>query len=268
MRTYNYWTNNEIKYLKNNYSGGETNLIRSNLNRHSPDCIKVVAFNLGLKRREINMDFFKYWNKEMAYTFGFWTADGNMGKNNNRISFCSKDYDLITIIKSALNSNHKIGNSNGCFNLTISNKIMYNDLLKLGGIPAKSLIIQFPEVPDKYLSHFIRGYFDGNGCFYIQKDKRRIHSNEYLGSNFCGNIDFLSAMKIKIKENANIDKTGCYITNKRPNRSQRIYSLLYFGKKAIALGDYIYQNSENLRLERKFKIYNKMKKEYLKKLKI
>ena len=257
------WTEKEVLYLKNSYLNGYPDLLNSNLKNHSWDSIKIKANLLGLRIKDklvINEDFFKVWNPEMAYVFGFWIADGNMGRNNYRISFDSKDYYLLNTIKSILNSDHKIPKNRNAFQLLICNKIMYNDLLKLGGIPAKSLIIQFPEVPAEYLSHFIRGYFDGDGSFYIYKMKKY----KYLGSNFCGNIDFLTILKYHLKENINIDPTGFCIANK--NYNPRIYLLEYFGKKAIALGDYIYQNSENLRLERKFEIYDQMKNRYLKKL--
>ena len=261
---YHFWTVEEIEYLKNNYLNNDPDTLKLNLNNHSYDVIKMKANSFGLKKQEyklaINEDFFKIWTPEMAYIFGFWVADGNMGKNEYSISFASNDFSLLDMIRYKLNSKHKISKSCTCFLLQINNKIMYNDLLKLGGIPAKSLIIQFPEVPDEYLPHFIRGYFDGDGSFYISKNGKY----RYLGSSFAGNIDFLTILKNKIKENININPTSFCIANKNCNK--RIYQIQYFGKKAIALGDYIYQNSENLRLERKYNIYKKMKEEFIKKL--
>ena len=181
---------------------------------------------------------------------------------NNKISFASKDYDLLETIKSNLNSRHKISKCNGHFQLQINNKTLYNDLLKRGGTPRKSLTIQFPEVPEGFLSDFIRGYLDGDGSNFIHIDNRG-NGYRYLVTSFVGNIDFLIVLKDKIEELANINATSlCHVTN----CDSRIYQLTYFNKKAIALGNYIYKDSENLRLERKFKIYDQMKKEYLKKL--
>ena len=194
----------------------------------------------------------------MAWTFGYWIADGWMSRNKNIISFSSNDHDLLEIVKSNLKSEHKIyKNGEKCYQLTINNRIIYNDLLKLGGIPLKSLTIKFPDVPNEFLPHFIRGYLDGDGCNHIDK-------NKYLRSSFAGNIDFLTSLKSKIKEYANIDATNLNSLGKKCN--PRIRSLGYNGKKAIALGNYIYQDSENLRLERKFKKYDEVKKEHIKKL--
>ena len=261
-----FWTNEEDKHLKNNYSDDDSDSLKLNLDHHTWDAIKTRANLMGLKRNgiRIDRDFFKNWTKEMAYIFGFWIADGDMTKNKNQISFASNDYDLLEMIKSNLKSEHNI-HKNGIkgFRLTICNRIIHDDLVKLGGTPAKSLTIQFPEVPDEFLSHFIRGEFDGDGCNYIHIDNKG-NGNRYLVSSFAGNVDFLTSLKDKVKEKVNLDPTGLYPVSKKCN--PRIKELVYVTKKAIALCDYMYQDSENLRLERKFKIYDEMKKEHIKRL--
>ena len=256
------WTKKELEFLINNYYDGKKEDLKLKLDR-SLETIQKKASRLRLKRNKhksrlpIDEDFFKTWTKEMAYIFGFWIADGNMYKKDHSISFVSKDHDLLDKIKSILKSDYKISKrSDDCFQLHIYNKTIYNDLLKLGGIPRKSLTIQFPFIPGKYLSHFIRGFLDGDGSFCIKK-------NKYLDSNFTGNVDFLTILKNKIKETININETYFGILNKsQSNCSNRIYQLEYFGKKAIALSNYIYQNSDNLRLERKFKIWDRVLRQH------
>lgn len=50
-----------------------------------------------------------------------------------------------------------------CF--TVSGEKIHHDLEKHGCVERKSLILQFPTtVPEELMSHFIRGYFDGDGC--------------------------------------------------------------------------------------------------------
>lgn len=54
---------------------------------------------------------------------------------------------------------------------------MFNDLIKQGCVPNKSLILTFPNkyhVPKNLINHFIRGYFDGDGC--ITRRTRGDHS--------------------------------------------------------------------------------------------
>ena len=67
-----------------------------------------------------------------------------------------------------------------------------NDLIKLGAIPNKSLILKFPtdeQVPSYLLNHFIRGYFDGDGSIsYSEKRNRWIFQ-------IIGTLEFLSKIK-------------------------------------------------------------------------
>ena len=58
--------------------------------------------------------------------------------------------------------------------LTFSSVEMCQDLTNLGAVRAKSLLIEFPDeniVPEKLMPHFIRGYFDGDGCVWNGKRK-------------------------------------------------------------------------------------------------
>lgn len=52
--------------------------------------------------------------------------------------------------------------------LTITNKKIAKDLIKCGCIPNKSLVLKFPDerifASKDLIRHFIRGYFDGDGC--------------------------------------------------------------------------------------------------------
>ena len=133
------------------------------------------------------------WSPEMAYVLGFFTADGNMIKNKRGahfIEFQITDLDLLEDIKEALGSNHKISTRRknilnkkwkDAYRLQIGSKQIFNDLLKLGLTPNKSKTIDLPHIPDKYFSHFVRGYFDGDGCIscgiYRRKDRK---SKNYL----------------------------------------------------------------------------------------
>ena len=85
----NHWTNEEIGFLKNNYPNMDKDLLKLNLDHHTWEGIKRKAHLIGLKRKfkfgiSIDENFFKKWNPEMAYIFGFWIADGNMYEKTNQ----------------------------------------------------------------------------------------------------------------------------------------------------------------------------------------
>lgn len=85
--------------------------------------------------------------------------------------------------------NHQV-----CFRL--SSKLLCNDLLKHGVMPNKSFKIKLPNISDIFLPHFIRGYFDGDGCVYTctketkKKNQIRIHISS--------NLEFLTGVNSAI----------------------------------------------------------------------
>lgn len=134
--------------------------------------------------RAVNKDFFKKWTPQMAYTLGFFAADGYMTLSARGAHFWNiqiTDRAILEGIKKAIRSEHKIsirvgkGNEKALYRLQIGSKEMCNDLLKLGFMPNKTKSLAIPNVPKEYFSHFIRGYFDGDGNVwvgYVHKERK------------------------------------------------------------------------------------------------
>ena len=61
---------------------------------------------------------------------------------------------------------------------------MFNDLIKQGCIPNKSLVLTFPnkhQVPENLINHFIRGYFDGDGSInYEIREKYSVRKKQNI----------------------------------------------------------------------------------------
>lgn len=53
----------------------------------------------------------------------------------------------------------------------MGSKKWFFDLSRLGFTQNKSKALQVPTIPTKYFGHFVRGYFDGDGCVYFNKLK-------------------------------------------------------------------------------------------------
>ncbi|UCB56522.1 MAG: hypothetical protein JSV30_04755 [Candidatus Omnitrophota bacterium] len=145
---------------------------------------------------KLNEQFFKTWTKEMAYVLGLLYADGNMHKNKSSFSLSLKEKDFLERIRNSLESTHPIKKSKvqELYHLTIGSGKMIEDLLKLGFIPRKSLKIKFPDMPIAYISHFIRGYFDGDGSIIKKND-----SNVYKASIVTGSEKFISSIKMHLE---------------------------------------------------------------------
>lgn len=63
----------------------------------------------------------------------------------------------------------KRGISGALYTIRINNAEIYADLQRLGVTPAKSLTLQFPDIPPDCVRHFIRGCWDGDGSIYLEK---------------------------------------------------------------------------------------------------
>ncbi len=216
-------------------------------------------------RGRLNVDFFKEWSPEMAYVLGYFAADGCMFINprgSKYVSFTSCDCEILQKVRRMLGSNHKFGvkkrhnrNWKDAFTLQIGSKEMHKDLIKKGFMPKKAFRFKLPPVPKKYMRHFIRGYFDGDGSItrgYFKRKDRNNKKTPYILTSFASaNINFLRKLSETLIRNINIGKG--YLNKKSGHLS---YSKL----DSIKLFRYMYKGvSKEQYLERK---YNKFQKAF------
>lgn len=132
---------------------------------------KLIASNgWGSKKPVIdNLVAFDEYSEESCYWAGFIAADGCVdSKNRVRIMLKYDDLNHLEKIKSFLKSTHAISVNtdkyNRCsFELTNSHLCDMLDL-NFNIVPNKTDKLKFPKhIPDKYIKHYIRGYFDGDG---------------------------------------------------------------------------------------------------------
>lgn len=213
--------------------------------------------------RTKNEDFFKKWSPEMAYVLGFFAADGNMSPHSNGgryIEFTSCDKELIEKIRHLIKSNHKISgrirsiNQKNAYRIQIGSMVLYGDLISLGLTPNKSLTVKFPKIPADYLSDFVRGYFDGDGCVYFRKNRakdrgklRWVFQTRFTS----GSKKFLDGLHAVLKSHK-ICRGGCLYNKNRG------YELVFSHNDGLALSRFMYDNvSAEMYLERKYKTFQK-----------
>lgn len=197
------------------------------------------------RKYNINQDYFKTWSRNMAYILGLWFADGCIyGGRMFDITLHKKDKYILKQIAKELDYQGNLYDyvDKQASRINFSCKVIYNDLIALGGTEKKSLTLSFPNVPDEFLPDFIRGYFDGDGSIYNVKGNR-------INTGFCcGSIKFLQSLLIILKKKANIQGGSIDSMNMK----------LTFGKKdSIKLGNYIYQNEPQIFLLRKKEKFDK-----------
>lgn len=111
---------------------------------------------MGLKYY-CNEKLFETWSPNMAYLLGYIYADGSLDCSprirGRYIKIISTDKELIDLSKSILDSLHKIVTIEPPslkhrvkFLLRIGSHKIYNDLVKLGVHPNKSLDMGFPTI--------------------------------------------------------------------------------------------------------------------------
>lgn len=191
------------------------------------------------RKYKINEDYFKKWSSNMAYILGFWFADGCIyGGRLFDITVHKKDKYILKKIADEFEYKGKVTdytNRQAC-RINFSCKVMYDDLVSLGGTERKSNTISFPNVPKEYLPDFIRGYFDGDGCI------MRLKNNRVNSAFTSGSRKFLESLLEILKEEAGViggsfDDSCCS---------------LKFGKKdTFKIGEYMYANNSDFYLKRK-----------------
>lgn len=128
----------------------------------------------------------------------------------------------------------------------IYRKDFINNLIEKGIVSNKTKIgTIMPVLSEHLIPHFIRGYFDGDGCIgiYPYQSKRNYNVICYI----CSNTNSILDVFYKYLKSKNID---CFITISK----ERIYYLKIRNKSIIDFWDIIKpKNDVNASLQRKLK---------------
>ncbi len=145
-----------------------------------------------------NKNYKIIWSPDFAYAIGLLTTDGCLSSDGRHFDLTSKDIQLLKTFKKCMGLDVKIGyktssfSRDKCPHIQFGNVKLYKWLLKIGLMPNKTKIVGVLDIPDKFFFDFLRGHFDGDGCFYSFWDKRWPNSFMYY-------VDFLSASLKHIK---------------------------------------------------------------------
>lgn len=210
------------------------------------------------RKYEIDTTYFeKIDTEDKAYFLGLLYADGNLATSEYSVSISlqEKDRQILEVFKEKMNySNtlklvsYKKKGYQDQYKLHFCNRKMYKDLVKLGCVPTKSLVLKFPSaeiVPNTLLNHFIRGYFDGDGCVFITPDKK-------------GGVIILGTEEFLIDMNSLLQRE-CGMKDRKPTKTQsKAYEYECRSKPEVKLfAEYIYRDA-TIFLRRKKEKFNEL----------
>lgn len=211
------------------------------------------------KKHTYNENYFEIINTEAkAYFLGFIFADGNIFirkrkyrvEKSFRINLAEEDKHILESLKKELNHsaklffiegkkfispiNNKEYKRKNQYALYISSSVFVQHLINLGlGNRKTYMSLSIPNIPDTLMRHFIRGYFDGDGCshgkfiYFTSKTK-----------------SLLEELQTYFRNKFNLP----FGTIRKTNRDVYIWS--FCTEKSVFL-NYLYQNS-NYYLHRKY----------------
>jgi len=230
-----------MKHLRNCERCGKEFILK-NIAYEKRGAGRFCSRECGAQTYNWDESYFEKINTEQkAYWLGFIYADGCVDKSEFRLHLSIKDIEHMKKFAIHLKSNHPIHHcQQNTISFNIGNKKIIKDLKKLSITPRKTLTIEYPnllQLPYKLNRHFIRGFFDGDGCLYIRKDGLKVWSIYSASENF------KNQLSKKIKE-----ETGIVIKIYKQNKG---WNMVINRKDDIEkIGKYIYKDA-TIFLERK-----------------
>lgn len=267
------WTDDEINFIQQNYMEMKTSDICEILHR-SKSAVELKASRLGLKKYPYMCDYHYFDNidtEDKAYWLGFLSADGWISKNvktNAGATGIDLQYGDINHLKKfnkCIGGNYKIVDKwkecaistkdktkkHHICSIRIFSLTMYESLASKGFGKNKSYEFKMPNLDSNLIRHYIRGYFDGDGCFTF--------------TNKTFSISFITASKILRDDIVGIlTSQGLHVSDEgyiNSHNTMMYRPAIYRLEDKLKFLDWIYGDCKTY-LDRKYKKYLKVKNYY------
>ena len=145
------------------------------------------------------------------------------------------------------------------YRFTIDNKSIYEAIMTFVNDRRKSTHLHFPySIPDTYLSHFVRGYSDGDGNIGVKYGRRTLNDGTlgtYYGLRYrvLGTRQFLEGLEF------NLRRLGGAPNQVHPHKKnpENVYYIEYGFSAAVRVLDFLYQGA-TIMLPRKYQVYQRI----------
>lgn len=213
-------TERGLSFLKEELFKGKSYAQLATIFDVNQDTLSSISktYNLHVdNRRKYTVNHYYFENidtAEKAYWLGFLDADGNIDKKKQHLSITlqRKDENALYKFRQCLDSSHPVNHKMCIFNnqsyaqsvLTISSRILCEDLVKAGCVPNKSLCLLPPQIDNSLIPYWVLGYMDGDGSVKTYIDKT--NQKPRLNISFTGTYEVLSFIRDYFGTNSKIQK--------------------------------------------------------------
>jgi len=159
----------------------------------------------GPRSNKVDETYFEKINTPAkAYFLGLLAADGCVSLKRNAIKLSLKNEDayILEYFREEINASNRVLVHGSHSRIEFSSLKMKSDLAKLGIVPQKTYALTWPKLQNKFYSHYIRGFIDGDGCWYIRKRKECIDT---VGVSVgCVSFNFLNEMQTQLTHSCGV----------------------------------------------------------------
>jgi len=257
-RKVNQWTEEEKRYMIENYSNTLNEDLGKKLNK-TTFAIQSYAQKLDLKKDEnfhylrkydVYIDKMHENNPDFCYLVGLLMADGHIDQKRNKCALGLKESDLPLLER----LRDEFGGYINSTQKKMNGKVFKGYRWWMNGSDVIEVLNQYElfqnktfrtkvsnKIPSHMMRHFVRGYFDGDGCIchYSKNKIQRV--------TFTGEEDFLFSIKNVIK-NFEIETKDNIRKGSGKNKS---FNLNYNSKEQLPKIYNLFYKDANIYLERK-----------------
>lgn len=216
----------------------------------------VKARDCGGLKYSFNHDFFEDLEtcEKAAYWAGFIAADGCVTERNTvEILLGGKDFNHLEKFVRDIGGDNRIyhepqrkGYRHGRCHISLQSAKMSADLAIHSIVPRKTFTVQWPNLSDASLRHYLRGYVDGDGCLYRRPPGGAGRTILQSGFALIGNQRFIECAKSYLIRTCNLSETKTSIHANGKNRIIR-----YLGNVQVARIAHFLYHDANIYLDRK-----------------